>query len=238
MSLHSVQCFPDVFSITHLCSRSRWLPVLFLSLRTFQRLKYGCSASQSAISRLEMSSCFPCLKAFILVALLPPFSRRSAQLCSSCDIVGGAEMQEVPVSHVILSLWDVVWGWPKVLLSVAGGLQGLSPAHCSAEHEEAALARSSALCFSVCFHPTRPCLLSPCTTPPSAKERWGSPKSDSLWEQQHLLPASALAMCALCLCHPWVPREGCSPSSLRLVQEQGCIKDLGLLRWPASDFHF
>lgn len=62
------------------------------------------------------------------------------------------------------------------------------------------------------------------------------------WSGTTTLPTpftcSALTVCAPCLCHPWIPKEGHSSSSLRLVQGWGCIGDLGLLRWPASGFHF
>lgn len=216
-------------SVLHIfCNRSRWLPVLSLSLRTFQRWKYGCPASRSAVSRLEISSCFSCLKTFMLLALLTPFSRPSAHdwiLCSWCDIMDGAEMEEAPVSHAALSLWAVVWDWPEVLLCVAGALWGFSPLHCSGEHEEATLTCCDALCFSkfafILPGPACCLLIQHCLLP---KERWSSPKSDSLLEWQHDAPHPFYLLCLSCVCTEpasSLDPQGrvCSSSSLRLVQE-------------------
>lgn len=234
-------------SVLHIfCSRSRWLPVLSLSLRTSQRWKYRCSASQSAVSRLDISSCFPCLKTFILLALLTPFSRPSAHdwiLCWSWDIMDGCCDGGVPASHVILSLWGVGWGWPKVLPVCGMRTSG------TFSWVLLSWAWGSYHCLLQCS--LLSCLLSSCLTLPVVslynttcyQREMGQPK---IWLpvgaaarcSPPLLPGSALAVCTLCLRPAWSPKEGCSSSSLRLGQEQGWIEDLGLLRWPASGFHF
>lgn len=67
------------------------------------------------------------------------------------------------------------------------------------------------------------CLLSPYTTPSPTKREMGQPKIwFPVWVAAQCSPPLLTALpylCALCLYHPWTPKEGCSSSSLRLVQE-------------------
>lgn len=115
MSLHCSSVLPRcVQYYIFFCRRRRWLPVLSLSLRVFQTM----GAHPHKVLYPDLKHVFP-VSRLTLLALLNPFIRPSAHdwiLHSLCDIMDGAEMEEVPVSHVILSLWGVVWGWLKVLL--------------------------------------------------------------------------------------------------------------------------
>lgn len=176
----------------------------------------------------------------MLLALLTPFSRPSAHdwiLCSWCDIMDGAEMEEAPVSHAALSLWAVVWGWPEVLLCVAGALCGgflLCIAQVSMRNLPSLAVMPSAFLS----------LLSSCLVLPavslyntvSYQKRDGAAQNlIPCWSGSTMLPTpftcSALAVCALSLHHPWTPKEGCVHP-----HPQGLYKSRAALRtWDCSD---
>lgn len=82
------------------------------------------------------------------------------------------------------------------------------------------------------------CLCTPYTKPSGTDEGWCSPRFGFFGKSNTRLTIPfALAVSAYLGC-PWTPKEGYSSPSLRLIQEQSCVEELGLLRRPASDFHF
>lgn len=150
---------------------------------------------------LEISSCFPFLKTFI----------------SFGSPAHPIQQTQCAWLNPLLIVWYYGWCWdaggpcqPCDFVTV-GCCVGLtkSPAVCGRRTAETfsctllswAWGSCPRLlwCFSVCFHPACPCLLSPCTTPPSTTERWGSPKSDSLSEQQHDAHHPFYLLCLSCV---------------------------------------
>lgn len=97
------------------------------------------------------------------------------------------------ISHCYL------WGWPKVLLSVAGPLQRFCPGYCLAEQEEAAFAHCDALWL--CFHPACALLFVSLHNTTHTNKEQGSLKSDFLLKGGRRLTIpfifGALAVCAV-----------------------------------------